>query len=71
MNNIKPWGGNPTRVLLLVLSLCALGDFAWSMFKGRSITESVICATLGLLGTGWYLLLMWGSSHNDPDRWVP
>ena len=65
------------RVVLLVFSLCALADFAWSMFKGRSAVESIISAILGLFGTAWYLLIMWGASHNDPDdpnepaRWVP
>ena len=62
---------------MLVFSLCALADFAWSIFDGRSIAESVISAILGLVGTGWYLLAMWASSHNNPDdpnelaRWVP
>ncbi len=59
------------RTILLVFSLCALVDFAWSMFRGRSAAESAITAVLGVLGIGWYLLIMWGSSHNDPDRWVP
>ena len=65
------------RGILLVFSLCALADFAWSKFTGRSVAESLISAILGLIGTGWYLLAMWASSHNDPDdpnepaRWVP
>jgi len=65
------------RGAVLVFSLCALADFAWSMFDGRSVAESVISAILGLVGTGWYLLAMWASSHNNPDdpnepaRWVP
>ena len=61
-----------TRALVLVFSLCAIADFGWSMFKRHSVAESVISATLGLFGTAWYLFIMWGSSHNDPDdRWVP
>lgn len=66
-----------SRGVVLVFSLCALADFAWAMFDGRSVAESVISATLGLFGTGWYLLVMWASSHNDPEdpnepaRWVP
>jgi hypothetical protein len=65
------------RVVLLVFSLCALGDFGWSLLTGRSVVECVSSAILGLLGTGWYLLTMWASSQNDPDdpnepaRWVP
>lgn len=57
-----------------MFSLCALADFAWSMFRVRSVVESVISAILGLVGTGWYLLAMRASSHNDPNepaRWVP
>jgi hypothetical protein len=66
-----------SRGVVLVFSLCALADFAWSMFDGRSVAESVISAILGLVGTGWYLLAMWASSHNNPHdpnepaRWVP
>ncbi len=61
-----------TRTLVLVFSLCAVIDFAWSMFKRHSIAESVISAVLGLFGTASYLFIMWGSSHNDPDdRWIP
>ena len=65
------------KVVLLVFSVCALLDFAWSMFGKRSLAESIISAGLGLFGTGWYLLAMWASSQNDPDdpnepaRWVP
>lgn len=63
--------------VVLAFSLCALADFGWSMFDGRSVAESVISAILGLVGTGLYLLAMWASWHNDPDdpnepaRWVP
>jgi hypothetical protein len=66
-----------SKGVLLLFSLCALADFAWSMFARRSVAESVISAVLGLFGTGWYLLAMWASSQNDPDdpneaaRWVP
>ena len=65
------------RGVLLVFSLCALPDFAWSMFDKHSFAESVVSAVLGLFGTGWYLLAMWASSQNNPDdpnepaRWVP
>jgi len=65
------------RAILLVLSMCALADFAWSIVDKRSFTESVISAILGLFGTGWYVVAMWASSHNNPDdpnepaRWVP
>lgn len=59
------------RGVLLVFSLCALADFVWSMFKGRSVAESAISAILGMFGTAWYVLIMWGASRNDPDRWVP
>ncbi|HXW93822.1 MAG TPA: hypothetical protein VEK33_24945 [Terriglobales bacterium] len=70
----RSFGG---RGVVLVFSLCALADFAWSLFDGRSVAESVISAALGLFGTGWCLLAMWASSQNDPDdpnepaRWVP
>jgi hypothetical protein len=63
--------------VLFVFSLSALADFFWSLLDKRSVVESVISAVLGLFGTGWYLLIMWASSHNDPDnpnepaRWVP
>ena len=69
MNDPKPQRGRgfSYRGLVLVFSLCALGDFAWSMVDGRSIAESAISAILGLVGTGWYLLIMWASSQNDPD----
>jgi hypothetical protein len=66
-----------SRSILFVFSLCALVDFAWSMLERRSVVESAISAILGLFGTGWYLLTIWASSHNDPDdpiepaRWVP
>jgi hypothetical protein len=66
-----------SRGVLLVCSVSALVYFAWSMFEGRSLTESVISGMLGLFGAGWYLLAMWASSKNDPDdpnepaRWVP
>jgi hypothetical protein len=79
MNDTKQQRGRgfSSRGVVLVFSLCALADFAWSMFDGRSLAESVISAILGLVGTGWYLLAMWASSHNNPDdpnepaRWVP
>jgi len=63
--------------VLLMFSLCALADFAWSIFSKRSVAESVVSALLGLFGTGWYLLAMWAASRNNPDdpnepaRWVP
>jgi hypothetical protein len=66
-----------SRGILLVFSLSALADFLWSLLGRRSVVESVISAILGLFGTGWYLLAMWASSHNNPDdpnepaRWVP
>jgi hypothetical protein len=79
MNDTKQQRGRSSsrRGVVLVFSMCALADFAWSMFDGRSLAESVISAILGLVGTGWYLLAMWASSHNNPDdpnepaRWVP
>jgi hypothetical protein len=79
MNDTKQQRGRSfsSRGVVLVFSSCALADFAWSMFDGRSLAESVISAILGLVGTGWYLLAMWASSHNNPDdpnepaRWVP
>jgi tryptophan-rich sensory protein len=73
----KPGASLSSRVIVFGFSLCALLDFAWSMFQGRSVVASVIRAILGLFGTGWYLLTMWASSHNNPDdlnepaRWVP
>jgi len=66
-------GSFSKRGVLLVFSLCALADFAWSMLDGRSAVESVISAILGLFGTVCYLLTIWASSHNDPNepaRWV-
>ena len=66
-----------SRGVLLVFSLSALADFLWSLLDKRSVVESIISAVLGLFGTGWYLLIMWASSHNAPDnpnepaRWVP
>ena len=66
-----------SRGVLLVFSLSALADFLWSLLGKRSAVESVISGVLGFFGTGWYLLIMWASSHNDPDnpnepaRWVP
>jgi len=66
-----------SRGILLVFSLSALADFLCSLLGKRSVFESVISAVLGLFGTGWYLLIMWSSSRNDPDnpsepaRWVP
>ena len=39
--------------------------------------RSALSAILGLFGTGWYLLTIWASFHNDADdpiepaRWVP
>jgi len=79
MNDTKQQRGRSfsSRGVVLVFSLCALADFAWSRFDGRSVAESIISAILGLVGTGWYLLAMWPSSHNNPDhsnepaRWVP
>ena len=78
MNDTKQQrGGFSSRSVLLVFSLCALADFAWSMFAKRSFAESLISAILGLFGMSWYLLAMWASSQNDPDdpnepaRWVP
>ena len=79
MNDTKQQRGRSfsSRGVVFVFSLCALADFAWSMFDGRSIAESVISAILGLVGMGWYVLAMWASSHNDPDDpnepacWVP
>ena len=79
MNNTKQQRGRSfgDMGVVLVFSLCALADFGWSMFDGRSIAESLISAILGLVGTGCYLLATWASSHNDPDdpnepaRWVP
>jgi hypothetical protein len=55
------------EALCLCSRCAALADFAWSMFDGRSVTESLISLILGLVGTGWYVLAMWASSHNDPD----
>jgi hypothetical protein len=66
-----------SRGVLLVFSLSALADFLWSLLGKHAVVESVISAVLGLFGTGWYLLIMWASSHNDaknpnePARWVP
>jgi hypothetical protein len=78
INDTKQQGGRSfsSRGVVLVL-VVALADFAWSMFDGRSVAESLISAILGLVGTGWYLLAMCASSHNNPDdpnepaRWVP
>jgi hypothetical protein len=53
--------------VLVVFSLCALADFAWSLLDRHSVVESVSSAILGLVGTGWYLLTMRASSKNDPD----
>jgi hypothetical protein len=55
------------KTILLTLALFALGHFAWSMFHSRSIVESAVSAILGVLGLGWYLLITWASSLNDPD----
>jgi hypothetical protein len=79
MNNTKQQRGGSfsSKGVLLLFSLCALADFGWSLLSQRSVIESVISALLGLLGTGWYLLTMWASSHNNPNdpnepaRWVP
>src|SRR5262249_50233024 len=79
VNEKKRQGGGSfsSRGVLLVFSISALADFAWSMSDGRSVVESVLTAILGLFGTSWYLLTMWASSHNDPNdpsvpaRWVP
>jgi len=40
--------------ILIVFSLCALFDFAWSYISGRSTIECVISVFLGLFGTAWY-----------------
>jgi hypothetical protein len=66
-----------SRTVLLVFSICALADFIWSMLESRSVIESAISALFGLVGTAWYLLVIWASSRNDPNdpnepaRWVP
>jgi len=49
-------GSVSSRGVLLEFSLSALADFACSTLNRRSIVESVISATLGFCGTGWYLL---------------
>jgi hypothetical protein len=59
------------KTVLVAFSVSALVDFVWSLIARRSIVESVSTAILGLFGIGWYLLLMWGASHDDPDKWVP
>jgi hypothetical protein len=53
MGESKPQSGRwlTGRVVLLVFSLSALADSAWSMFDGRSVAESVTAAILGLAGT--------------------
>ncbi len=56
-----------SKGVVLVFSLCAFADFAWSLLRGRSVAESVGSAILGLVGTGWYLLAMRASSKNDSD----
>jgi hypothetical protein len=56
-----------SRAVVLVFSLCALADFAWSILRGRSVVESAMSAVLGLFGTGWYLSAMWAASKNDSD----
>ena len=77
MSGTKSKRGRSFRGVVLVFSLCALADFAWSMFDGRSVAESVTSAIIGLVGTGWYLLVIWAASRNNPDdpnepaRWVP
>ena len=40
--------------ILIVFSLCALFDFAWSYIAGRSTIECVISVVFGLFGTAWY-----------------
>jgi hypothetical protein len=74
-------GRGSTKFILLIFSLCALGDFVWSYVRGRSIAEGVISAVLGLFGTAWYAFCFLGSGKDnpksDPDdrrelgRWVP
>lgn len=72
-----------TAAILLIFSLCAIGDFVWNYVKGRSIAEGAVSAVLGLFGTAWYVFLFLGSrkdkaesdnSSDDPrqmGRWVP
>lgn len=60
-----------SKSLLLLFAVGALVNFVLSVIDGRSLAECVISAFLGLLGVGWYALLYWGASHNDPDHWVP
>jgi len=65
MNDIRQRSGSfSSKGVVLVFSLCAFADFAWSMLDGRSVAESVSSAILGLVGTGWYLLTMRASSEN-------
>ncbi|HZP63818.1 MAG TPA: hypothetical protein VFB28_10425 [Terriglobales bacterium] len=55
------------RVVLLVFSVCALGDFVWALLQKRSLTEAVVSAVLGLFGTAFYLIMYWAAGKNDPD----
>jgi hypothetical protein len=70
-----------TKLILLIFSLCAFGDFVWSYVRGRSITEGVISAVLGLFGTAWFAFCFLSSEKDNPKsdpndprelgRWVP
>lgn len=44
--------------ILIVFSVCALADFAWSYIIGLSIVECLISVLFGLFGTACYVLLL-------------
>lgn len=45
------------KLILLMFSLCALGDSLWSYIERRSIAEAIMSAVFGLFGTACYVFL--------------
>lgn len=56
--------------ILIVFSVCALADFAWSYIIGLSIVECVISVLFGLFGTACYVLLL-RSRKNESETEDP
>jgi hypothetical protein len=54
--------------VLLLFALCAVFDFLWGYFRGRSLPAGVISVVGGLFSTALFaLLFMWWrkSEHNS------
>lgn len=63
--------GRIVRGVVLIFSLCALGDFVLGYFHQRTISAGVVSVVGGLLSTAFYLLLMqpWkGKDESDATR---